>query len=141
MRRYEGRDKVKSERASGEEASTPMPQQKHRASELRENKPRAERVGTQKSVATGPRAADWAEDSGSPQRNKAVWDLRGSKAAQKLRPSLGGEDRGQHNGEDNSRGEQGDQGNDPSQINKKDAIKSNKKPAGDGATPRRELRR
>ena len=141
MRRYEGRVKEKSERASGEEASTPMPQQKHRVSELKKDKPRAERVGTQKSVAAGPRAADWAEDSGSPQRSKAVWDLRGSRAAQKLRPSLGGKGWGQHKREGNIKGEQGDPGNDPSQINEKDAIKSKKRPAGDGATPRRELRR
>ena len=118
-----------------------MPQQKHRASELREGKPRAERVGTQKSVTPGPRAAGWAEDSGSPQRSKAVWDLRGSRAAQKLRPSLGGKGWGQHKRGGNVKGEQGDPGNDPSQINEKDDIKSTKRPEGDGATPRRELRR
>ena len=148
--------KKKSKCKRNKEASTPMPQQKHRASELRKGKPRAERVGTQKSVThdiglaykrttdqdtlSGPRSAGWAEESGSPQRRKAVWELQGSRAAPRLRPSLGGKGWDQHKWEDNAKSERGDPGNDPSQINRKDGIKGKKKPEGDGATPRRELR-
>ena len=103
MRRDEGRMKKKSKCKRNKEASTPMPQQKHRASELRRGRPRAERVGTRKSVTLAiglvykrttdqgtnrePRSASWAEGSGFPQRRKAVWELQGSRAAPRLRPS------------------------------------------------------
>ena len=92
--------------------------------------PRAEREGTQKSVE---RTDGWSENCAREQKR--------SKAARELRPSVGGEDRGQQNGEDNNKEEQGDQGNDQGQNNSKDAIKDMKRPKGDGAAPRRALQR
>ena len=93
--------------------------------------PRAERDGTRKSVEQGQRTDDWSEDCASGRR---------SEAARELRTGRGGLERDQQNGEDNNKEEQGDQGNDPSQNNKKDAIRIMKRPAGDVAAPRRELR-
>ena len=82
-------------------------------------RPRAERDGTRKSAAKRQRTGNWPEESAPRQASKAAWELR---------PSEGSPEREQQDKEDNNEGAQGDQGNSPGQINKKDNIMEMKMP-------------